>query len=136
MAILKISFNKTLAFEGLYSNDKDDRGEETYKGIAYASNKDWAGWAIIHKYYGNAKFPACLENDAQLQILVEQRYRHNYWNPIKGDELVKQQMADYLFDTAVNNGVVTAIKMHQAALGLPQTGVMDALTLTTSNKVK
>ena len=39
-------------YEGNYSNDKDDPGGETYKGISRNMNKDWEGWKIIDSYKG------------------------------------------------------------------------------------
>ena len=39
-------------FEGKYSNNKDNPGGETYKGIARNMNKDFEGWRIIDNYRG------------------------------------------------------------------------------------
>ena len=44
-------------FEGNYSNDKDDPGGETYKGISRNMNKDWEGWKIIDSYKGKKNYP-------------------------------------------------------------------------------
>ena len=51
-AEININFRKAFelvinGYEGKYSNDKDDPGGETYKGIARNKNKDFEGWGII-----------------------------------------------------------------------------------------
>jgi len=48
-AEININFRKAFelvinGYEGKYSNDKDDPGGETYKGIARNMNKDFEGW--------------------------------------------------------------------------------------------
>ena len=49
MADFKEAFELTLAHEGGYVKDPDDRGGETYKGIARRYNPGWSGWARIDK---------------------------------------------------------------------------------------
>lgn len=60
-------------------------------------------------------------------------YKRNYWDKIKGDELNNQQEANSIYDSAVNMGPGTAIKLAQKALNLPTTGVMDIVTLNKLN---
>ncbi len=107
MANLKISLLKTLSHEGVWSNDPDDSGGRTYKGIAEASNPKWSGWAIINLSLKDKDFPHCLESNIKLQNSVEECYRTNYWNKISGDKILNQKIADNLFDTAVNMGPST-----------------------------
>lgn len=67
------------------------------------------------------------------QDIVEIIYRKNYWNLIHGDEINNQETANSIYDSAVNMGPATAIKLAQKALGLPETGKMDATTLNKLN---
>ena len=50
MAKFSISLQKTLAHEGFYSNDPDDLGKETYKGISRIFHPKWNGWTIIDSF--------------------------------------------------------------------------------------
>jgi len=62
MAEFNIALQKTLAHEGGYSNDPNDMGGETYKGISRASHSVWKGWAIVDKYKKLSGFPATTPN--------------------------------------------------------------------------
>lgn len=139
MAKLLIAINLTFKEEGIWSNGKgknsNDSGGRTYKGIAEASNKDWKGWTIIDKHLKDKDFPNCLEPITELQDLVEDRYRKNYWNPFFGDKLNNQNIANNLFDTSVNFGPGTAIKMMQQSIKLKSTGIMDEITLNKLNSI-
>lgn len=121
--------------EGVYSNDKDDSGGETYYGIARNMNPKWAGWSIIDAYKKEKNFPKCLETHEELQRLKVEFYLKNYWIPIGGDVLTNFNVIKELFDGGVNMGVKTTIKQSQEALGLKITGVMDAKTIEKLNRV-
>lgn len=54
-------------------------------------------------------------------------YLSNYWLPVYAD-LIEQAPALLLFDAAVNHGVAAAIRMLQAALGVPADGVIGPET--------
>ncbi len=41
------AYKKVLNNEGIYSNDPDDAGGETYKGISRKANPNWDGWISI-----------------------------------------------------------------------------------------
>lgn len=60
-------------------------------------------------------------------------YKRLYWDKIKGDEINNQDTANSIYDSAVNMGVGTAIKMAQRALRIKETGVMDIETLNKLN---
>ncbi|HJW81700.1 MAG TPA: glycosyl hydrolase 108 family protein [Acidiferrobacterales bacterium] len=66
MADFKEAFELTLAHEGGYVKDPDDRGGETYKGIARRYNPGWPGWARINKAKQQRGFPKSLEADQTL----------------------------------------------------------------------
>lgn len=50
MAEFNLALKRMLGHEGGYSNDPDDLGKETYKGISRANHKNWSGWTQIDKY--------------------------------------------------------------------------------------
>ena len=58
-------------FEGKYSNDADDPGGETYKGISRKMNENFEGWKIIDRYKEQKNYPNILEGDKKLQELVD-----------------------------------------------------------------
>jgi len=116
------SFDKTLpdvlAHEGGYVDDPDDRGGETYKGVARCYNADWAGWKTIDRARKRRGFPKNLERDAALQRQVRDFYKQHYWDKFQGDAIPEQALADELFDTAVNLGVARAVTFLQRALNV------------------
>lgn len=105
-------FDKALAYvlkwEGVYSYDPDDPGGETYCGISRKNWPDWIGWEVIDKAKKIAPINDILP---QLAESVGDFYRKQFWNPVKGDDTPDQDVATYLFDTAVNLGVSRAKEM-------------------------
>lgn len=125
MAKFKISETKTSAIEGKYADVPGDRGGETYRGIARKRWPSWPGWVIIDQLKPADGFPRNLELHIGLQGLVEQFYREHFWDPIAGDQIVVQEVADELYDTAVNQGVqVASVYLQHAlnSLALPRDG--------------
>lgn len=135
MANFDISYNRTLKFEGDYVDDDNDTGGETYKGISRKYNPSWCGWKIIDKYKKLKNFPKNLDSDNQLQILVKNCYRDNYWKAIHGDEISNQKVADDLYDTAVNMGISMSIKLSERQFKLSETGKMSSILLSKLNSV-
>lgn len=136
MANFDEAYKRTLKFEGGYVNDPSDRGGETYKGIARKFNAKWRGWDIIDKYKTNPNFPKCLDSDTQLQTLVKQCYRANYWEPLWGDKIQNQAVANDLYDTAVNMGVGISIKLACRQFKLVESTKMTVFLLNKINSVK
>jgi len=87
MAEFNIALQKTFVYEGGYSNDPDDLGGETYKGISRASHLAWKGWFIIDKYKDKSGFPVILDRDIELQKQVELFYLYEFWLPLKADQI-------------------------------------------------
>jgi len=61
-------------------------------------------------------------------------YRRDYWNAVKGDDIVSQAVAETLFDSAVNLGVGRAIRLAQLTLGVTQDGVPGPQTVEALNQ--
>ncbi len=135
MAKFDEAYQHTLKFEGGWVNDDNDSGKETYKGISRVYEKNWDGWKIVDAYKKKPNFPKNLEADKKLQELVKSCYRKNYWNVIWGDKIRNQKVANDLYDTAVNMGVGTSIKLSERQYGLQETCKMSQKLLDKLNSV-
>lgn len=124
---------KTMPNELGYSNDPDDSGGETWRGIARNKNPHSPIWPIVDSYKGQQNFIRNLEKDEALQDLVLQEFKSDYWDMVWGDDILDQDIAAQLYDTAVNVGVSAAIRDEQAAAGQKTTGVMDTQLLNYLN---
>ena len=135
MAEFKIALQKTLSYEGGYSNDPDDLGGETYKGISRTSHTDWLSWSIIDTHKNKPDFPTMLDKDIVLQKDVEKFYWTNFWLPIKAYEIQNQTSSDSIFDFAVNAGIKTSIQLVQSIVGTKADGIVGDQTLKKLNSL-
>lgn len=133
MADFKKALPHILEKEGLYGDDQYDPGGETYKGIARRRNSKWSGWVAIDLAKLRPNFPKNLEDDQKLQELVIALYRDNYWDKVMGDEVFYQDIAESIFDFAVNAGPRTSIKLAQIVAGAEPDGVLGPKTLQAIN---
>jgi len=118
MASFKEAFAETSAIEGGYADHPDDRGGETYRGIARRFHPNWPGWSRIDAARDDPGFPGVLAEDETLAERVGDFYRQNFWNRIQGNRIPDQAVAMELFDTAVNMGVGRAVRFLQEALNI------------------
>jgi len=109
------AFEKTMINEGGYVNDMDDAGGETYKGISRKFNPDWYGWEIIDFHRYDPYFPKSLDDSLRLKNEVASFFKDKYWNINCLDEF-SQEVAEEMFDTGVNLGVLRAAKFLQRSL--------------------
>jgi len=124
MAKFEAALVRTLAHEGGYVWDPDDPGGETFRGIAREYWPKWRGWQVIDAAKTGVEWRRGVEEDPQLFNLVKSFYRERFWEPIQGDRIQDgaQEIAEELFDCAVNPGVQRAAEMLQAALNLLNRG--------------
>lgn len=129
MAIFKQAFAITMSNEGGYSNNPNDRGGETWKGVARKFWPKWTGWAIVDQIKSGhpVQLNAALFADPNLQLLVLSFYKANFWDTESLDSLNSQQIANQLFDTAVNMGTGITSKFLQKAVNTitPNSLVVD-----------
>ena len=100
---------KTLAFEGGYSNDSEDPGMETK-------------WGISRKSFPDLDI-ANLTKEQAIQI-----YREKYWEPVSNfrePDFLSNRILWKLFDIAVNMGMATAESFWDK--------VMDGLNISFSD---
>lgn len=127
------AFRKTIENEGGYTNDPDDPGGETFKGIARKMNSKWEGWVTIDMLKRQSGFPASADRDSELREQVGMFYLNSFWNKIGGDDIQNQQIAESVFDFAVNAGVGTSSALAQMVVGVKADGVIGPDSLTAIN---
>lgn len=125
MANFNEEFDKLILAEGGYVKDPDDAGGETYLGISRKNNPKWMGWEVIDevkKKYGTKNITARLKKDIALTNSAKLLYKQNYWDVLELDDIPSQGIAHQLFDTCVNCGPTTAIRIVQKVVGIDITG--------------
>lgn len=127
----------TLKYEGGYVNDSNDRGGETYRGIARRSNPDWLGWAVLEKYKPLNR--GDIVNDCDLKNAIRQLYWDKYFSAHRFDQLNNLCLAVVLFDFAVHGGYSVARlqrKLNEAfELNLLVDGVFGPMTVAAINSL-
>ena len=117
MADFKKALMETLKLEGGYSDHRKDPGGKTNFGITEKTARVWG--------YKGAMKNLTLKEAGGI-------YKKLYWDKIKGDYLTSQEVAQEVFDTAVNCGVSRASVFLQKAYNklkkgsiLQRTGRLD-----------
>lgn len=125
MADFKAANKRTGKWEGIYSNNPDDRGGETVFGIARNMHPDWPGWVLVDMLRQKHGFPDTLKSNTVLMGLKDKFYKSQFWDPLYGDLIPSQEVAEELYDDAVNTGLSSAIRKAQSIFGMSETGVMS-----------
>ncbi len=125
------AFLFTVGNEGDYVNNPDDRGGETYMGIARNFHPSWPGWKIIDDAKEHAghllskppqKPPAStIENllkHTTIKDSVSFFYKKNFWEPLQLSKLYSRAIAIKIFDMAVNLGAPRASSIVQNCLNI------------------
>lgn len=139
MATFDISFNKTSGHEGGYANDSDDRGGETYRGIARKFWPHWSGWAEIDAAKAENKKVDSLRSKTLDQRVYDHYFDH-FWCASGCDRLKDEALAYEVYDTAVNMGQRRSVLFLQEAVRLlgekiSLDGVIGPKTLAAANRL-
>jgi lysozyme family protein len=123
-----ITYEKTMGHEGLYSNDANDPGGETWKGIARNRHPSWEGWSLIDEVRrrnpdnvtSRSVLNSILNASTVLEYEVKKFYRFVFWEALWGDRVAEHspEIAMELFDTGVNTGKSRAVEFLQDGLNL------------------
>ncbi len=106
-------YDHLLKNEGGYANHPNDKGGETYKGIARKYHNNWVGWELIDEYKKAGGFPDNAYNDSSLNQLVRLFYKSIFWDKMNLDFIVNENSILQIFDMGVNSGIKTAAKLAQ-----------------------
>ncbi|WP_445453079.1 glycosyl hydrolase 108 family protein [Flavobacterium sp. 25HG05S-40] len=139
MANFEEAYKRTGIFEGGYTDDEDDNGNWTggKKDLGkLIGTKYGISAPVLMQYMG--KLPTVQEMKNLSLLTVKDIYKRFYWTPIRGNEINNQDMANSIYDMAVNAGVGASIKMAKRAKGIPEkkiTSKMDNDFLKLLNQV-
>ena len=122
MANIKEVVPFILSWEGGLSDDPDDKGGPTNKGVTLSN---------FRAFYGENATIDDLKNITDDQWI--HIFRTGYWDKIKGDNINDQSVANILIDWAYNSGPGTAAKGVQQIVGVSQDGIMGPITLGAIN---
>lgn len=100
--------------EGGYVDDKDDAGGETNFGIS-------------KRAYPSMDIKGLTRSKASMI------YLNDYWIPAGCCSIDPQNVASVLFDSAVNQGISTAVKLMQIELGVAVDGLNGPVTTAAIN---
>lgn len=130
------AFNRTEKNEGkdIWTKISGDAGGETWSGISREANPNWKGWKIIDAVPGKKSGQKI--STPELETLKRELYEQNYWKPVWGDRIENQNVANDMYDTAVNMGPVVSIKLSERQFGMKETGKMSEKLLERLNNVK
>jgi len=110
------AFNRTVLFEGGYSNDSLDRGGETVFGVSRRHHPDWIGWRVVENHFAQGGTVERLDDNRQLIDHAKALYKAEYWDRLKLDQVLAVAVSCEVFDTAVNCGTkIGALFLQQAA---------------------
>lgn len=101
MADPLISLRRTKGAEGLWSNDPTDPGGETVLGQTRSAEPEAPVWAIVDRLKKEPGFPKNLDCK-EVRDAVDLFYLAKYAAPVRLAEIPDQDIANELFDTAVN----------------------------------
>jgi lysozyme family protein len=123
MADFLPAYERVIVLEGGYTlhNVKDDRGGQTYAGIARKHWPAWPGWQHIDR------------GEVPPTPLVRDFYRRYFWDAVKGDEIADQDVATSIYSCAVNMGVQVAARLAQVVVGTTPDGDFGPRTLSALN---
>ena len=99
-----------LSFEGLFSDDKRDPGGRTMKGITQRTYSAWLAKRGLVEVLDVKDI-----TDAEVASI----YRTEYWNHARCDVL-REPLATFMFDTAVNLGPNRAVGLLADSKGDPK----------------
>lgn len=132
MANIEPAYKRTvIGNEGPYDNDPKDPGGETIFGITRKYSGSWIGWKcfdqwkLVHPEATREEIVGFVKGDGSMQIYIRDFYICGPWASIRGNDMKDQAVAEELFDSGINCGMVTAIKWLQRALNIFNRGGKD-----------
>lgn len=126
MADFNLFLPKLLASEGGYVNHPSDPGGATNKGITWNTFQGTALAVGIQPTWQNF-----INLTDEWAALI---YKKFFWDPIKGDFINNQSIAEIIADANVNHPY-TAVRIAQKVAGVPDDNIVGPVTLNALNSV-
>ena len=132
------AIERTMAFEGGWSDDPDDRGGQTTYGITEGTWKSFRDRGV----WKGAPLPIDVAQITREHAIWV--YLHFYWDSIRLGDLQSGIIASRVFDCGVNCGTGRAVKLLQQAHNaivpdgwgeLKTDGIMGSITLRAVNRL-
>lgn len=122
MADYAKAYPRIIKEEGGYklTNNKHDRGKQTYSGISRKFHPGWAGWGFIDR------------GEIPPTELVRVFYKEVFWDKMMGDQITSQRAAEAIMSQFVNGGVA-CVKVLQVVLRVEPDGKFGDRTLAALN---
>lgn len=122
MADFLKAYEEMIVNEGGYVLHKN-AGESaaTYAGIYRKANPHWEGWTHIDR------------GETPPAQMVRDFYRTSYWDPVAGDAIKPQNVAETIFNFGVNTHPITASKLAQIVIGATPDGKLGPASLKLLN---
>lgn len=131
------NFNKCIPFtrseEGGFANVPGDNGGYTYAGLSQINNPAFPYWDKIHAACNGQKRGFIIK-DAELDAAINKYYKCNYWDYIKLDEILFDNVCLMWFDWHVMSGM-SATKHVQSEFGLKTDGIVGSKTIEAINAI-
>lgn len=117
-----------------------DPGGETVHGIARNPWPNWPGWLLVDASKTSPNFPLIMLSNQELMPQVLAFYQSNFWNKVRGGLINSQQIANQVFDEAVNAGSRAASKLLQESVNwvdncLAVDGNIGPVTIQALNRI-
>jgi len=118
MSTFVVSYARTNGYEGEGTvNHWADRGGETYAGISRKFHPDWAGWRYLDLLAQDGRRPA-LQEQHEIDLLHADFFMRKFWIAAGCHHIDDQDIADEMYDSAVNVGTGRAQEWLQVALNV------------------
>lgn len=122
MASFEIAYSLERKHEGYYVNNPNDKGGETYIGIARNIHPSWIGWPIVDEYKKSLNRP--LKNnevirDLRIEPFVKDFY-HSLWVSNNFGKIKDQNTANILYDWFINSGYIAAKTKDPETFGVDE----------------
>lgn len=125
MADHKLLMPHLLKWEGGFSNNSNDPGGATMRGVTLATYERWC------RLHGCPR-PTVARLKAMDKDTWERIYKELFWDKCLGDHIRDQRVANVIVDWYFNAGT-NAIKRVQTHLGLTADGIFGKMTLSAVN---
>lgn len=120
--------------EGGYAFVPQDRGGETYAGIARNFWENWEGWTFVDfekNKFPNGKIPHN-HHFQSIEYLVRDFYL-DMWNRYKLSEINDRDISTFLFDYIIHSGAGNAVRAIQRIIGVNPDAKIGTITINAIN---